>query len=166
MIASVLRRIHLPEMHSDRAKFSERLRIHTPWGRLAMQCRSGLDRLLPMGAPGPLALAIAVIACTPAAARPMHVRESLPAAEAIVSGRTAQYVIRFDSWVDHVASRIEITASGRVVETLVPNGESEPDRLVATAPALPPGRYQLHWRARSVPDGEFSEGYIAFTVAR
>ena len=31
-----------------------------------------------------------------------------PAAEAIVDGRNAQYVVRFDGWVDHGASQMNI----------------------------------------------------------
>jgi methionine-rich copper-binding protein CopC len=102
----------------------------------------------------------------PAEARPLHVRDSFPLAEAILDGRNAQYVIRFDGLVDHAASQIEIIGSGKVVETLVPVGDSEPDVLAASAPALAQGKYRLHWHAKSVPDGDFSEGSISFTVKR
>ncbi len=91
---------------------------------------------------------------------------SFPAAEAILDGRNAQYIVRFDGWVDHSASQMDVTEDGKIVEALVPVGESEPDVLAASASALPPGRYQLHWRAKSVPDGDFSQGFISFTVAR
>ena len=55
---------------------------------------------------------------------------------------------------------------GKPLETLVPTGDSEPDVLAASAPVLAPGQYQLHWQAKSVPDGDFSDGFITFTVAR
>jgi hypothetical protein len=48
---------------------------------------------------------------------------------------------------------------GKVVEALVPIRDSEPDTLAASAPTLTPGRYQLHWRAKSVPDGDVFEGF-------
>jgi hypothetical protein len=61
-----------------------------------------------------------------------------------VDGRNAQYVVRFDGWVDHAASRMDITENGKVVEPLVPTLDSEPDVLAASASELAPGRYQLH----------------------
>jgi hypothetical protein len=75
-------------------------------------------------------------------------------------------VVRFDGWVDHAGSRMDITENGKVVERLVPTRDSEPDVLAASAPALAPGRCQLHWHAKSIPDGDFSDGFIPFTVAR
>ena len=111
-------------------------------------------------------LAVLFVACGPADARPLYVRESTPAAEMIVDGRNTQYVVRFDGWVDHAASRIDITQNGKVVEPLVSTLDSEPDVLAASAPALAPGGYQLHWHAKSIPDGDFSDGFIPFTVAR
>jgi hypothetical protein len=70
------------------------------------------------------------------------------------------------SSVDHAASRMDITENGKFIEVLVPTGDSERDAVAAAAPELAPGRYQLHWHARSVPDGDFSDGFIPFTVAR
>ena len=113
-----------------------------------------------------LGLMAMLTVCGQAEARPLHVRKSFPRAEAILDGRNAQYVIRFDDLVDHGASRIEITENGKIVETLVPVGDSEPDVLAASAPALAPGRYQLHWHAKSEPDGDFTDGLIPFTVRR
>jgi len=99
-----------------------------------------------------------------AEARALHVRQSEPAAETIVDGRNVQYVVHFDGMVDHGASRLDITENGKVVASLVPTRDSEPDVLAASAPILAPGRYQLHWYAKSVPDGDFSDGSIPFTV--
>jgi methionine-rich copper-binding protein CopC len=115
---------------------------------------------------GARVLAVLFVACGPAEARPLHVRDSTPAAETIVDGRNAQYVVRFDGWVDHAASRMDIAENGKVVEPLVPTLDSKPDVLAASAPELAPGRYQLHWHAKSISDGDFSDGFIPFTVAR
>ena len=82
--------------------------------------------------------------CGVAEARALHVRQSDPVAETILHGPNAQFVIRFDRWVDHATSRLDVTANGRVVEALVPTGDSEPDVLAATAPMLPPGQYLPH----------------------
>ena len=102
----------------------------------------------------------------PAEARQLHPRGSYPQAETIMVGRNAQYVVRFDGLVDHAASRLEVTAEGKVIASLVPTGDSEPDVVAASAPILAPGHYQLHWHVRSSPDGDFSDGFIPFTVAR
>ncbi len=99
-----------------------------------------------------------------AAARSLHVRDSVPASEAIIHGRHAEYVIRFDGPVDHVASRMEIVQSGRVVQSLVPRVDSAVDVLFASGEVPAAGRYVLHWRAVSA-DGEVSNGDIAFSVA-
>jgi methionine-rich copper-binding protein CopC len=107
-----------------------------------------------------------VMACALAEARPLHVRSSIPAGETIVDSRNTQYVLQFDGQIDHRTSSMEVISNGKVVEALVSLRGSEPTTLVASAPTLPPGRYQLHWRATSVPDGDVSEGFIAFTVAR
>jgi methionine-rich copper-binding protein CopC len=114
--------------------------------------------------PGVWALPVMLMMCGSAEARPLNVRDSSPEAEAILDGRNAQYVIRFDGWVDHGASQMDITQNGKVVEPLVPTRDSEPDVLAASASALAPGRYQLRWHAKSVPDGDFSDGFIPFTV--
>lgn len=110
-----------------------------------------------------LLMAVALYPCV-AAARTMHVRQSRPAAEAIIHGRHAEYVIYFDGPVDHSASRLQITQSGRLVQALVPRLDSAVDVLFADGEAPPPGRYMLHWEARSA-DGDTSAGDIPFGVA-
>jgi len=102
---------------------------------------------------GARVLIVMFVTCGLAQARQLNVRDSFPAAESILDGRNAQYIIRFDGWVDHGASQMDVTENGKMVEPLVPTRDSEPDVLAASAPALPPGRYQLHWHAKSVPDG-------------
>ena len=72
------------------------------------------------------ALTVIFLACGLAEARPLNVRDSFPAAEAIVDGRNAQYVVRFDGWVDHGASQMDITENGKVVEPLVPTETASP----------------------------------------
>ena len=112
------------------------------------------------------ACVLLLLSTVAAPARPMHVMSSTPAAEAIMQGGHAGYVVRFDGPVDHAQSRLEILRDGRVVETLHPRLNSEPDVLFAAAPALPPGRYMLHWTVRSMPDQEVSDGTIPFSVAQ
>ena len=103
-------------------------------------------------------LAVLFVVCGPATLARCMYANSTPAVETIVDGHNAQYVVRFDGWVDHAASRMDITENGKVVEPLVPTLDSEPDVLAASASELASGRYQLHWHAKSIPDGDFSDG--------
>jgi methionine-rich copper-binding protein CopC len=98
-----------------------------------------------------------------AAAQPVHMQESSPAAEAIVHGDHAQYVVRFDGPVNHLASRLEITRDGKVVQTLHPLTNAAVDVLFASGAVPAAGHYMLHWDA-VCPDGERSMGDIPFTV--
>lgn len=97
-------------------------------------------------------------------ARSLHMRESRPSAEAVIQGRHAEYVIYFDGPVDHAASRLQITQSGRLVQELHPRLNSAVDALFASGEAPPAGQYFLHWEARSM-DGDVSQGDIPFSVA-
>jgi methionine-rich copper-binding protein CopC len=77
---------------------------------------------------------------------------------------TAQYIVRFDSPVDHQLSRLLITQGDRVVQMLRPRLRTPPNVLAATGPRMKPGDYELRWSARSVSDGDVTEGSIPFTV--
>jgi methionine-rich copper-binding protein CopC len=99
-----------------------------------------------------------------AASAPLHVRQSNPAAEAVIQGRHAEYFIRFDGEVDHAASRLEITRSGQLVQTLTPRMDSAVDVLFASGEVPAPGKYILHWQAVAV-NGETFSGDIPFSVA-
>lgn len=98
-----------------------------------------------------------------AAASPVHMQESSPAAEAILHGEHAQYVVRFDGPVNYLASRLEITRSGKVVQTLHPLVNSAVDVLFASGAVPSAGHYMLHWVAVCA-DGERTMGDIPFTV--
>jgi methionine-rich copper-binding protein CopC len=117
-------------------------------------------------APPALRVALLILALGPsvALARPVQMRQSEPAAQAIIHGRHAQYVIRFDGPVDHEASRLQITQSGRLVQSLTPRLDSAVNVLFASGEVPPPGHYMLHWEAKS-GDGDWSKGDIPFDVA-
>jgi len=110
-------------------------------------------------------VAVAVLLSVAASAAPRHVRGSSPAAETIIHGRHAEYVIRFDGPIDHQASRMQITQSGKVIQSLTPLLDSAADVLFAGGEVPAPGHYLLHWQARS-SDGDDSSGDIPFSVAR
>ena len=96
-------------------------------------------------------------------ARAMRMVQSFPAARAVIDGRNAQYVVRFDALVNHRDSSLTITQHGHILQTLHLILRSDPKALAASAPRLPPGEYELHWSARSM-SGEVSEGSVPFTV--
>ena len=113
------------------------------------------------------ALALIVLCADPreASARELHVRESSPAAETIVHGDHAQYVVRFDGPVNHAASRLSIMQGDHVVQTLRPLLDSAVDVLYASGRVPDPGSYSLHWEAVSA-DGDRTAGDIPFKVQR
>ncbi len=111
-----------------------------------------------------LALASGLLWAPDAWARSLRMLESTPQAEAYIDGKNAQYAVRFDGPVDHLASRLWIVRDGKVVETLPVFVDAEPDVLFGTAPQLSPGHYELRWSAQSAPDGEVTAGQIGFTV--
>jgi methionine-rich copper-binding protein CopC len=116
-------------------------------------------------APGTVA-AILMIGLGADNAVSLQMRNSRPEADAVIRGRHAEYVIRFDGPIDHYSSRMEIVQSGKVVRTLIPRQDSAPDVLFASGEAPPPGHYTLHWQVRSPQDGLVTEGEIPFSVAQ
>jgi copper resistance protein C len=113
----------------------------------------------------PLAVLFLALATSrsPATARPLQMQQSFPAAETVIHGDHAQYVIRFDGPVNHLTSRLQIVQGNHVIEALRPLADSAVDVLFASAPVPPAGRYTLHWEAVAA-DGETSTGDIPFTV--
>ena len=107
-----------------------------------------------------------LLTCGLAAASPPQLRESTPAAEAILDGRNLQFAIHFDAPIDHAAARLEIIQDGNVIRTLHPLLDSAPTVLFAAGEALPAGRYTLHWHVGAPFGGEASEGDIPFSVKR
>ena len=77
-------------------------------------------------------------------ATPRQVRSSTPAADAILQGRHAEYIVRFDGPVDHRSCRLLIIQSGKVIESLPLRLNSAPDTLFAQGETPPPGKYTLH----------------------
>jgi len=110
---------------------------------------------------------VALLVSAPGAwCRTVNMMESLPAGQAIVDHNNAQYVVRFDGPVDHRGSQLVITQGDKIVRRLRPLLDAAPEVLFASGPRLPAGDYQLNWSAKSMPDGDFTNGSIRFTVGR
>jgi methionine-rich copper-binding protein CopC len=116
---------------------------------------------------GELLAAVMLLAGVAAAdARTMRVMESLPAAQAIMSGASEQFSIRFDGPVDHAGSRLFITQGQRLVQTLHPLLTAEPNTLYAAVGSLPSGDYELHWVVKAPGEPDMTEGSLPFSVRR
>jgi methionine-rich copper-binding protein CopC len=84
--------------------------------------------------------------------------------ESIIGGQNEKYIVRFDGPVDHRASSLRILHDGHLIRTLHPSLSAAPEVLFASAPHLSAGDYELAWSARSMPDGEPTDGSSHFTV--
>jgi methionine-rich copper-binding protein CopC len=100
-----------------------------------------------------------------AEARAVRMTGSTPAAETIIHGDHAEYVVRFDGPVNHFTSRLEINQDGHVLRSLKPLADSAVDVLFAAGPVPAVGHYTLHWTAVSA-DGETSSGEVPFSVGQ
>src|ERR1044071_9018482 len=107
----------------------------------------------------------ALVAASGALAEDLKVLETGPAANAVLSGPSDGFFVRFNQPVDHISSRIFIKRGGEIVETLVPRLQSNPNVLFARAPALPPGQYTLHWVVKTMADAKVEEGDVPFSMA-
>ena len=89
---------------------------------------------------------------------------SQPAAGAVVHGNTVAVVVRFNSRIDPVRSRLLLVRADGATTTLALNDAQNPDTLAATVGELAPGSYRLRWQVLAV-DGHITRGDIPFTVA-
>ena len=105
-----------------------------------------------------------LLTCGIAAARAPQLRDSKPAADAIIDVQNRQYVVRFDAPIDHAASSLDITQDGNPVESLHLRLNSAPSVLFATGKPLPPGHYTLRWHVGAALGGDVADGDIPFTV--
>jgi len=116
-----------------------------------------------------LALALAVVGELPilqtACAEDLKVIETGPAANAVLSGPSDGFFVRFNQPVDHVFSRLIVKRGAEVVETLVPRLQSNPNVLFARAPTLAAGSYTLHWTVKTIQDSKVEQGDVPFSIS-
>lgn len=89
---------------------------------------------------------------------------SQPAANAVVHGTTVEVVVRFNSRIDPVRSRLLLVRADGSSTTLELNDTPSPDMLATTVGELAPGPYRLRWQVLAI-DGHITRGDIPFTVA-
>src|ERR1700756_979569 len=107
----------------------------------------------------------ALVAASGARAEDLKVIETGPAANAVLSGPSDGFFVRFNQPVDHINSRLMVKRGNDVVETLVPRLQSNPNVLFARAPTLAPGSYTLHWTVKTIQDAKVEQGDVPFSIA-
>src|SRR3954469_1427236 len=98
----------------------------------------------------------------PAAAHAI-ILEAQPTVGATVAGSSVAVDLRFNSRIDHVRSRLWLSAGAREV-TIAVAQTAPADRLTGEMRNLEPGDYVLHWQVLAV-DGHITRGDIPFHVA-
>lgn len=91
---------------------------------------------------------------------------SAPADGAVAAAAPARVTLRFDASV--VRSRAEVllrTPDGAAKPVVVSPGGGATREITAALPALPPGGYELDWKAIGYDDLHATAGSIVFTVA-
>jgi hypothetical protein len=109
-----------------------------------------------------VALTIAGGAVPPAFAHAVIVSANPTAEQHVAAGKLA-IRIEFNSRIDKVRSRLQVTApAGDKLE--VPIDEAgEPNVVTGTTPDLAPGSYVLRWQVLAI-DGHITRGDIPFVV--
>lgn len=90
---------------------------------------------------------------------------SQPAANAVVHGTTVEVVVRFNSRIDPIRSRLLLVRADGTSTTLELKDTPTPDTLATTVGELAPGTYRLRWQVLAI-DGHITRGDIPFTVER
>jgi len=90
---------------------------------------------------------------------------SVPAAGAVVHDKGGRVMVRFNSRIDPVRSRLLLVRPDGVSTTLeLTDDVPGRDTLTATISELTPGAYRLRWQVLAI-DGHIARGDIPFTVA-
>jgi methionine-rich copper-binding protein CopC len=89
--------------------------------------------------------------------------ESSPAAGAEIPSGDADIMLRYNSRIDHLRSRLTLVSQDGVSRPLPILPDSAPDVIAAKASGLTPGQYRLRWQVLAV-DGHLTRGDIPFRV--
>ena len=90
----------------------------------------------------------------------------MPTASALIEERSSEFFVRFNRPIDHARAFFTIKRNGKVVETLRPRLEADPNVLYARTSTPRPGDYTLHWIFRCRGSTDIYEGELPFTVNR
>lgn len=90
-------------------------------------------------------------------------KESSPAANGTVKGPDVPIVLKYNSRVDAMRSRVQLLRPDSSVTDLTLDKQTSPDTLTAKATGLAPGEYKIQWQVLA-PDGHITRGIVPFTV--
>jgi hypothetical protein len=90
----------------------------------------------------------------------------VPTASALIEEQSSEFFVRFNRPIDHAHSFFTIMRNGKVVETLRPRLEADPNVLYARTPTPRPGDYTLHWVFRCRGSTDIYQGELPFTINR
>ncbi len=110
----------------------------------------------------PVLAACLLLAATPVSAHAIIVAAK-PDVGATVAGPAVAIDLRFNSRIDHLRSRLWLSAGDKTVPVTIAR-DGPADHLAGEAGALSPGDYVLHWQVLAV-DGHITRGDIPFRVA-
>jgi methionine-rich copper-binding protein CopC len=90
----------------------------------------------------------------------MSMVAATPTPGQIMDGSSVAFLLRFDRPIDHAKSKF-VLATPAGDRSIPARLDAEPNSLVARAGRLPPGRYEVRWRAKAI-DGRMLSGSIPF----
>jgi methionine-rich copper-binding protein CopC len=90
-------------------------------------------------------------------------KESSPAANAIVAGPEVAITLKYNVRVDSTRSKIQLSRPDESVTELPLTKQISPDTLSSKATGLTPGAYKLQWQVLA-PDGHITRGVVPFSV--
>jgi copper resistance protein C len=90
-------------------------------------------------------------------------KESSPAANAIVVGPDLPITLKYNVRVDSARSKIQLSRPDDSVTDLPLAKQVSPDTLSSKATGLTPGAYKLQWQVLA-PDGHITRGVVPFSV--
>jgi methionine-rich copper-binding protein CopC len=89
--------------------------------------------------------------------------EASPAIDSSIRGPQVEFVLRFNSRIDHDRSRLTLIGPDGVNRRLPLSRASSLDTLQANASGLSPGPYKLRWQVLAI-DGHITRGDIPFRI--
>ena len=90
-------------------------------------------------------------------------KESLPAPNATVGGPDVPILLKYNSRVDALRSKVQLLRPDNSVTDLPLEKQTAPDTLTAKATGLAPGEYKIQWQVLA-PDGHITRGIVPFAV--
>jgi copper resistance protein C len=90
-------------------------------------------------------------------------KESSPAANAIVPGPDISITLKYNVRVDSARSKVQLSHPDESVTELPLQKQVSPDTLSAKATGLAPGAYKIQWQVLA-PDGHITRGVVPFSV--